>query len=55
MFVPGMILPLNLTQVSAHICPSKYEPYIFLHWAQFRMQMPRKSNPESIVKKINVI
>lgn len=41
--LPGIIFPLNLTHESAHICPSKYDPYIFLHWAQFRKQMPRKS------------
>lgn len=51
-YPPGMIFPLNLTQASAHCCPSKYEPYIFLHWAQFRKQTPKKSNSpaESIVK-----
>lgn len=46
-----MILPLNLTQVSAHICPSKYDPYIFLHWAQFRMQTPKKSKPDTESKR----
>uniref|UniRef100_A0A2S2R0Q7 Uncharacterized protein n=1 Tax=Sipha flava TaxID=143950 RepID=A0A2S2R0Q7_9HEMI len=36
----GIILPLNLTQASAHKGPSKYEPNIFLHCAQFLMHMP---------------
>lgn len=45
--VPGIILPLNLTHVSAHNCPSKYEPYIFLHCAQLRMHTPRKSMPDA--------
>lgn len=41
--IPGMIFPLNLTHESAHIWPSKYDPYIFLHCAQFLKQMPIKS------------
>lgn len=47
--VPGITFPLNLTQPSAHIWPSKYEPYIFLHCAQFRKQIPiiSKSPAES--------
>lgn len=50
--VPGITFPLNLTQPSAHIWPSKYEPYIFLHCAQFRKQMPTisKSPAESKIK-----
>lgn len=36
--IPGITFPLNLTQPSAHNCPSKYDPYIFLHCAQFRRQ-----------------
>lgn len=49
-----MILPLNLTHVSAHICPSKYDPYIFLHCAQFRIQTPKKSKPDTESRSIEI-
>lgn len=54
--VPGITFPLNLIQPSAHIWPSKYEPYIFLHCAQFRKQIPTisKSPAESVVCKHHI-
>ncbi|CRL02232.1 CLUMA_CG015657, isoform A [Clunio marinus] len=39
----GITFPLNLTQLSAQSWPSKNEPNIFLHCAQFLKHTPRMS------------